>query len=161
MAFGQEEFKLLIQVNADLAELRQTVDGMQRLRSEGQGMQSAFKTGLGIGMFTQGLNLVEAGMKRAIWTGVEYNATLEQQRVAYETLLGSAEAAEARISSLARFAAATPFELDEIVRADKVTLQQRRGHPSRRPPCGWADSTPGCSPAPPSAKRRTDCWSSD
>jgi hypothetical protein len=56
----------------------------------------------------------------AIQQSVKFNAELEQQAVAFKTLLGNAEAASRRMRELTRFAAETPFELPEIVQASKV-----------------------------------------
>lgn len=56
----------------------------------------------------------------AIREGVRYNATIEQQSSAFETLLGSADRARERIAALVDFAAKTPFELPEIVNASKL-----------------------------------------
>lgn len=47
---------------------------------------------------------------------------LERGMMKYETLLGSAEEAQSRMSELTDFAATTPFQLDEIINAD-VMLQ--------------------------------------
>ncbi len=48
------------------------------------------------------------------------NAEFERYNVQFGVLLGSADAAQARIDELAQFGARTPFELPEVVRADKV-----------------------------------------
>jgi hypothetical protein len=56
----------------------------------------------------------------AIQQSVKFNAELEQQAVAFKTLLGNAEAASRRMRELTRFAAETPFELPEVVQASKV-----------------------------------------
>lgn len=61
-----------------------------------------------------------AALSGLIRDGVKYNAMLEQQGAAFETLLGSADRAKQRLQDLSRFAASTPFELPEIVGASKV-----------------------------------------
>lgn len=48
------------------------------------------------------------------------SAQMETYRVQFETLLGSAKAAEERISELSEFAAATPFDLPGIVQASRT-----------------------------------------
>ncbi|HRF47002.1 MAG TPA: hypothetical protein PLC98_05185 [Anaerolineales bacterium] len=48
------------------------------------------------------------------------NAEFERYNVQFGVLLGSADAAQQRIDELAEFGARTPFELPEVVRADKV-----------------------------------------
>lgn len=51
---------------------------------------------------------------------VDANAQFETFKVQFETLLGSATAASERIKELAAFGQATPFELPEIVEADRL-----------------------------------------
>lgn len=63
---------------------------------------------------------ITRGIESLIGGGVRYNALLEQQQIAFGTLLSSASAAEARMKSLAVFAAVTPYELPEIVQASKL-----------------------------------------
>lgn len=48
------------------------------------------------------------------------SAEMETYRVQFETLLGSAGAAQERLDSLAKFAAATPFDLPGIVQASRT-----------------------------------------
>lgn len=57
------------------------------------------------------------GMVRSMITGA---AEMEKFRVQFEVLLGSAEAADARIRQLAEFGRTTPFELPEVVRASRT-----------------------------------------
>ena len=51
---------------------------------------------------------------------VKGNAEFERYQVQFGVLLGSATAAKQRLEELAAFGASTPFELPEVVRADKV-----------------------------------------
>jgi hypothetical protein len=67
------------------------------------------------------------GLNAAIQQSVRFNAQLEQQGVAFKTLLGNAEAASRRMAELAKFAAQTPFELPEIVQASKVLQSLTNG----------------------------------
>jgi hypothetical protein len=62
-----------------------------------------------------------------IQQSVKFNAELEQQAVAFKTLLGNAEAASRRMAELAKFAAQTPFELPEIVQASRVLQSLTNG----------------------------------
>jgi hypothetical protein len=69
---------------------------------------------------------VTTALLGGLTAGVAYNATLEQQTVAFRTLLGSADAAQRRMRELADFAATTPFELPELVNASRI-LQSLAG----------------------------------
>lgn len=53
---------------------------------------------------------------------VEGNAEMERYETQLGTLLGGADAAKERLAELAEFGAKTPFELPEVVRAEKVLL---------------------------------------
>jgi len=63
----------------------------------------------------------------AIQQSVKFNAELEQQAVAFKTLLGNAEAASRRMQELTKFAAETPFELPEVVQASKILQSLTNG----------------------------------
>lgn len=63
----------------------------------------------------------------AIQQSVRFNAELEQQAVAFKTLLGNAEAASRRMKELTKFAAETPFELPEVVQASKILQSLTNG----------------------------------
>ena len=52
--------------------------------------------------------------------GIGGNAQIEQYNTSFKVLLGSATAAKDRISELTTFANTTPFEMNEVVRADRV-----------------------------------------
>lgn len=52
--------------------------------------------------------------------GVGGNAQLEQYSTSFKVLLGSADAAQKRIAELYTFAQTTPFELPEVVAADRL-----------------------------------------
>lgn len=53
-------------------------------------------------------------------SAIDSNAQFEKFAVQFEVMLGSAEAAQARLAMLAEFGAKTPFELPQVVEADKI-----------------------------------------
>jgi hypothetical protein len=63
---------------------------------------------------------IPRALKDAATAGVEFNAMIESNEVAFGTLLGSSSAAHERIKALYSFAAATPFEFGEVVAANRV-----------------------------------------
>lgn len=62
------------------------------------------------------------GIAKAAMSLTEGNAEFERYSTQLTTLMGSASAAKDRMKELAEFGASTPFELPEIVRAEKVLL---------------------------------------
>jgi hypothetical protein len=93
------------------------------LRAIGSAASSLKATLAGIAASVGGL----VSLGAAIQQSVKFNAELEQQAVAFKTLLGNAEAASRRMTELAKFAAQTPFELPEIVQASKVLQSLTNG----------------------------------
>ncbi len=93
------------------------------LRAIGSAASSLKATLAGIAASVGGL----VSLGAAIQQSVKFNAELEQQAVAFKTLLGNAEAASRRMAELAKFAAQTPFELPEIVQASKVLQSLTNG----------------------------------
>lgn len=73
---------------------------------------------LGFGIF--GLQQTFNGLKGAIGGLFSSNVGFEQMEVQFKVLLGSADAAKARMNELAIFAKDTPFELPNVVKASKV-----------------------------------------
>jgi hypothetical protein len=53
---------------------------------------------------------------------VKSAADMEMQQAAFETMLGSASKAEAMLKDLAKFAAATPFQLPDLAKGAKTML---------------------------------------
>lgn len=96
-------------------------DAADKANSKGSGFFSgvlggAAKLGLavtGVGALTGAVTGLASGM-------VSGNAEFERYETQFGVLLGSAEAAKARLGELAEFGAKTPFELPQVVRADKI-----------------------------------------
>lgn len=73
---------------------------------------------VGAGMMTVGAGLTAAITAPLLGIGVAAVSTAEQlntAKVAFTTMLGSAEAADAMLTSLQQFAATTPFEFPDLV----------------------------------------------
>lgn len=106
-------------------EVSSTVDSIKGKLS-GIGKESGnFFTGLVAG-FVGGAagQIVDQAMKsvgRAVGAAkeafIDYNATMEQTQIAFESMLGSATEAKALMADLKTFAAKTPFEFEDIAPA--------------------------------------------
>lgn len=84
-----------------------------RAKDVGQNMATAFVAATGT---VAGLGIA------AFKTGVEYNALQQSSRAALETLLGSAEAANAQMDKLDEFASNSPFAKDVFIRAQQQMI---------------------------------------
>jgi len=104
----------LNQVSGQLDTIKQkTTSISEQMRNMSNGLATA-----GAGL-TAGLTLPILGLAKA---SIEGAAKQEQLRVAFTTMLGDAGKAKKLIADLQQFAAATPFEQDEVVEAGKKLL---------------------------------------
>lgn len=75
---------------------------------------SAIGVGLGLTIFA-----VTARLKEGAVAWVEYSSKIENARIAFTTMLGSTQLADAHLRELQRFALTTPFAFDELVDASQ------------------------------------------
>lgn len=71
------------------------------------------------------VSAVKTGMNgiRALWDNAfEYNAQMETYEVNFKTLLGSAEAAQAKLTELKQYAVKTPFAFTDLAQATQTLL---------------------------------------
>lgn len=111
---------VLIKVASDVRGARQAQQAMGDLRSQATDLASSFRQGIGIGAGIFSFQAIAQSLKTAALATLDYSATIEQQTLAFETLLGSADLAQRRIEQIQEFAAATPFEFPEIVESNRV-----------------------------------------
>ena len=74
------------------------------------------------GAFVTAMAAASAAVVAAATAGLKYNAQMEQYATSFEVMLGSSEAALAKIAELKAFAASTPFEMTDLANATKVML---------------------------------------
>jgi tape measure domain-containing protein len=109
---GKEETKrALREVEAETEKTAEGFKGMSKAAS----LAAGFVGGLAA---RYGGDLV-GGLKQGIVALVETSARLEQAQIGFATLLGSAEQAQQHLAELQRFAAKTPFEFEDVVRASR------------------------------------------
>lgn len=112
---------ILLKISSDLAALRETQAELGKTKSALGGLvKSGAAFGAAAGIAGVSVGGLVSSIKGFISSGVRFNATLEQQGVAFRTLLGSASAADERMRDLVKFAAETPFELPQVVQASKL-----------------------------------------
>jgi len=113
---------LLIRMGVDDAQFRKGMAGAEKTaQSSGNFIANAFSTAIGMGMAQAGAAVSDAiiGIAKSF---VTLNASMEQTRIAYTTLLGSSGAANAFINSMEQFAAVTPFAFEDVDKAAKRFL---------------------------------------
>lgn len=96
--------------------------GIDDAKSQGSSLsgflKGAFQFAVGQGIF----ETLKEGIKSAWDSSIGFNSQMQQNRIAFETMLGSADAAGKILNDLAAFAAATPFELPDLTDASKKML---------------------------------------
>lgn len=118
----------------EAASLRTHLGDLGNQLTSGTASASSFKSALGAigtaaaaaGMLavanaaTQVTQQLAQMAEQAVVAGVQGNASFEQYQVGFKVLLGGAGAAQKRLQELSQFAQTTPFNLPEVVQADKV-----------------------------------------
>jgi len=111
--------KLIVGLGLDASEYDKGLDGAEK-KADGFGSKLGGFLGnamkLGLAATAGGV----VGVIGAIVSGVASNAEFERYETQFGVLLGSTEAAQQRLKELAQFGASTPFELPEVVKADKI-----------------------------------------
>lgn len=111
--------KLLVALGLDASEYDK---GLDQAESKADGFGSKIGGFLGNAM-KLGLAATAGGVIGAIGgivKGVASNAEFERYETQFGVLLGSTDKAKQRLQDLAKFGASTPFELPEVVKADKI-----------------------------------------
>ncbi len=108
---------MMVRIGADVSNF---VGGLDRMKKElddtlGASLETSRKVSVGFG-------LVGAGMLALGVKAVSMAGELEQSKVAFETMLGSAEQADIFLRQLQSFAAKTPFELKGLQDSSKLLL---------------------------------------
>lgn len=120
--------KINVDPGGAFAALKGLVDQARRARDALRGVSDeAGETGEKFGKLS---GVVKAGAFAAVGVGVlkvgssmvKANAEMEVFKTQLGTLLGSADKAEERLKELAKFGAETPFELPELIKAEKVLI---------------------------------------
>lgn len=73
-------------------------------------------------MITSGLRALGNGLKSAFSTGLSYNSTLETYTTSFEVMSGSAEKATETVERLADIAATTPFEMPDLANVTQLLM---------------------------------------
>ena len=73
-------------------------------------------------LLTKGIDFVAQYGKQAIMTGIDYNRQIETYSAALTTALGSEAAAAAAIEQIKKDAAATPYSVDGLIKANQLLI---------------------------------------
>lgn len=109
---------LLVRISADNSDLRRKLDATQRQIKDKFGGSAVASSQKALSK----LKYLTAGFIGAGVASIKLAANMEQTKMAFETLLGSAEKADAMVRRLTDFAAKTPFQLPGITKSTQQLL---------------------------------------
>ncbi len=102
---------LLIRIGGDAEDLKKSLSGARRdLQSWGRDLENIGRT------MTAAITLPLVGVGAA---AIKVAGELEQNSIAFKTMLGSADAAQKHLNELKDFALKTPFQFNDLVTASK------------------------------------------
>lgn len=81
-------------------------------------LQNAFSVTLGMGFF----DMIKTGFNYAKEASFGFNSSLEQNRIAFTTMMGSAEKANEYIQGMLEFSSRTPFEFTDLAEGSKLLM---------------------------------------
>ncbi len=122
--------KSLQQIEQQLRSMSQSISGVGKASDDGQvsvdGLTGSFlKSGLALDAIHFAAGLAKKGILELLNLGedaVRSAADYEQIRIAFETMLGSADKARVLLKQMSDFAAQTPFQLPQVVEGGKRLL---------------------------------------
>lgn len=124
MAFGGDNtIGIIIDTQANTRGLDSTTNSLGELQvNAGLSGKSAALMGVAAGLAQSGVMALGAGIKSAASAAITGTGAYEQNRIAFETMLGSADKARTLMQQISDFAKSTPFELPEVVAGSKQLL---------------------------------------
>lgn len=114
---------LIVKIEADLrdfkSKMNDAVDILNKTQKKSVGLGSTIKNSLTfVGSFAI-FNAIKAGFESSVKAGFKFNATMQQNKIAFEAMTGSAKVTERLLGRLSEMAAKTPFEFPDLATAAK------------------------------------------
>ena len=81
-------------------------------------LQNAFSVTLGMGFF----DMIKSGFNYAKEAAFEFNSSLQQNTIAFTTLMGSAEKANEYIQWMMEYSSKTPFEFQDLAEGSRLLM---------------------------------------
>ncbi|MDP0498670.1 MAG: hypothetical protein Q7P63_01095 [Verrucomicrobiota bacterium JB022] len=117
------QFNIKLNARGDWKDLERGSNVLYELNARLAGIASFIKGGalLQLGaQLAQSVTQLPQMARQSVAAGVAFNAMVETQTVGLKSLTGSAEVAQRRMSDLVTFAADTPFQLPDIIQANRL-----------------------------------------
>ena len=114
-----EVARLSVAIGADTSDLEKGSAKAQSIVQGFGGAMSSILAGIGQGIGQSVFSTITEGLGAIKSAAIDLNSSLEQSKIAFTTMLGSAENADKFLKELQQFAAKTPFEFPDLVDASK------------------------------------------
>ena len=114
-----EVARLSVAIGADTSDLEKGSAKAQSIVQSFGGTMSNILAGIGQGIGQSVFSTITEGLGAIKSAAIDLNSSLEQSKIAFTTMLGSAENADKFLKELQQFAAKTPFEFPDLVDASK------------------------------------------
>lgn len=123
MAINDQELEVKIKTVADTKGVDDTVKSIDKLEKHSDsGSRAVAALGTTAKVAAAGVAIAGTAIAAAGTAAIKSAGEYEQNRIAFETMLGGADKARALLTEIADFSKSTPFELDEVVTASKQLL---------------------------------------
>ncbi|MGE4164213.1 MAG: hypothetical protein AB7G23_21025, partial [Vicinamibacterales bacterium] len=110
--------KYMLVLGADVAQAKRGITEVhEQARGFGDFVRQGFGIGAGVAAFQAGMNVLGGALGAAKSAMIDFNSDLQKAQISFEAMLGSAQKAEAYLRQLQQFAAQTPFEFPELLKA--------------------------------------------
>lgn len=111
---------LVVRIEANLKDFEKSINTMEeKTKGFGSVLTNALSFAGGLGI-VKGVEKIVDGLKSGVQMGIEFDSTMQQNKIAFETMLGSAEKANTLLGELSTLAASTPFEFPELASSAKA-----------------------------------------
>lgn len=117
---------LVVRIEADLKDFKKNMnnalDILKETQKRSSGLSTAIKNAFSFAGGFAIFKIIESGFKNSVKAGFDFNRTMQQNTIAFESMLGSAEKTKVLLKKLTDMAAKTPFEFPELATAAKKML---------------------------------------
>ena len=114
--------ELLVKIGANSSGLRKELAASQRQIKRAFGPEAMEASSVAVGRAGELMAVLSVAMTGVGVASVKMAASMEQNKIAFETMLGSAESANTFLQQLQSFAEKTPFTFDGLVTGSKRML---------------------------------------
>lgn len=124
MATTVEQYMLQLNsnINSFMTDMNRAMTSMDNVGNKAKGLSSIIAGALSFAGGTALVKTIDAlgnAMSAGVKKGIQFDSMMQQNKIAFESMLGSAEKADVLLEKLLKMAAETPFQFSELSDASK------------------------------------------